>query len=246
MRWNQVYTMIDRAAGLLLPPRCVLCRGPGQRPSFDLCTACEADLPVVPWPCGRCGLPRQDDPSAGTAPGARCGRCLSLELPYERCLAAWAYGFPVTRLVQALKYQGALANARVFGMRLAAAGLVEPQAAQTMIVPMPLHPRRLAERGFNQSREIARVIARRLERPLVEPALRRVRATTHQVGLSRAARLGNLHGAFMADANVVAGRSVILVDDVVTTGSTATEAAATLVAAGATRVELWAVARALD
>ena len=169
-----------------------------------------------------------------------------LELPYERCLVAWASEFPVTRLVHALKYQGALANARVFGLRLAAMAALEAQAAQTLVVPMPLHPRRLAERGFNQSREIARVIARSLEQPLVEPALRRVRATTHQVGLSRAARLGNLHGAFMANANVVAGRRVILVDDVVTTGSTATEAAATLVAAGATRVEIWAVARALD
>ena len=238
--------MIDRAAGWLLPPRCVLCGGPGQRPGFDLCAACEADLPVVPCPCRRCGLPRLDDIRAGTAPGTRCGRCQSLELPYERCLVAWAYEFPVTRLVQALKYQGALANARVFGLRLAAMAALEPQAAQTLVVPMPLHPRRLAERGFNQSREIARVIARSLEQPLVEPALRRVRATTHQVGLSRSARLGNLHGAFMANANVVAGRRVILVDDVVTTGSTATEAAATLVAAGATRVEIWAVARALD
>jgi ComF family protein len=246
MRCDQVYTMIDWAAGWLLPPRCVLCRGPGQRPTFDLCAACEGDLPVVPWPCARCGLPRLDDLSAGTARGDCCGRCQSLDLPYQRCLAAWAYEFPVTRLVQALKYEGALANARVFGMRLAAMALVEPQAAQTLVVPMPLHPRRLAERGFNQSREIARVMVRHLGRPLVEPALRRIRATTHQVGLSRAARLGNLHGAFMADANVVAGRRVMLVDDVVTTGSTAVEAAATLVAAGATHVEIWAVARTLE
>lgn len=181
------------------------------------------------------------------ARGERCARCQSLELPYARCLAPWSYEFPVTRLVQALKYEGALANARVFGMRLAAAGgdAMGPGSEATLIVPMPLHPRRLVERGFNQSREIARVVARSLDRPLVEPALRRVRETAHQVGLSREERLGNLRGAFMANAMLVAGKRVILVDDVVTTGSTAAEAATTLVAAGAAHVEVWAVARAL-
>lgn len=246
MRWKQVYTICDRAAGWLLPPRCVLCRGPGQQPAIDLCAACEADLPRVLRPCGRCGLQRPDELSPATAPGGRCGRCRWLELPYERCRAAWAYEFPVTRLVQALKYEGALANARIFGTQLASMARLEAQAAQTLIVPMPLHPSRLAERGFNQSREIARVIAYRLDRPLVDAALRRVRATVHQVGLSRAARLGNLRGAFVADASVVAGKRIILVDDVVTTGSTASEAAATLVRAAATQVELWAVARAQD
>jgi ComF family protein len=181
------------------------------------------------------------------ARGERCARCESIELPYERCLASWAYEFPVTRLVQALKYEGALANARVFGMQLAAVAgpAMDPGMEATLIVPMPLHPGRLVERGFNQSREIARVVARSLDRPLAEPALRRVRETAHQVGLSREERLANLRGAFMANAVIVAGKRVILVDDVVTTGSTAAEAASTLIAAGATHVEVWAVARAL-
>lgn len=179
--------------------------------------------------------------------GERCARCASIELPYERCFAPWSYEFPVTRLVHALKYEGALANARVFGMQIAAAGgeAMEPNSAATLIVPMPLHPKRLVERGFNQSREIARVVARSVDRPLVESALRRVRETAHQVGLSRPERLGNLRGAFMANPLVVAGQRVILVDDVVTTGSTAAEAATALVAAGATHVEVWAAARAL-
>ena len=238
--------MIDRAAGWLLPPRCVLCRGPGQPPAFDLCVSCDAELPRVPRPCHRCGLPGLAA-NAGMVRGERCARCQSIELPYQRCFAPWSYEFPVTRLVQALKYEGALANARVFGMRLAAAGgdAMEPGSEATLIVPVPLHPGRLVERGFNQSREIARVVARSLDRPLVEPALRRVRETAHQVGLSREERLGNLRGAFMANATIVAGKRVILVDDVVTTGSTAAEAATALVAAGATHVEVWAAARAL-
>jgi ComF family protein len=171
-------------------------------------------------------------------------------LPYTRCLAPWAYEFPVTQLVQALKYEGALANARILGTRIAAAAV--PALAELpgsdplpLLVPLPLHPSRLVERGFNQSREIARVVARRLDLHLDERALRRVRATAPQVGLARLERAGNLSGAFTADARIVAGRTIILLDDVVTTGSSAAEATRTLLAAGAQSVQVWAAARAL-
>ena len=194
----------------------------------------------------RCGLPR----AAGDQGAADCGRCRVLALPYSRCLAPWAYEFPVTHLVQALKYEGALANARILGIRIAAAGrpvlaqLADP-TARPLLVPLPLHPSRLVERGFNQSREIARIVARSLDLRVEELALRRVRATAPQVGLARFERAGNLSGAFAADARIVAGRTIILVDDVVTTGSTAAEAARTLLAADAQSVQVWAAARAL-
>ncbi len=163
-------------------------------------------------------------------------------------MAPWVYEFPVTQLVQALKYEGALANARVFGTRLAAHASSEafhPVPRAALVVPMPLHPSRLVERGFNQSHEIARVVTRLLDLELAGQALRRVRATAPQVGLDRRARAGNLSGAFVADRRRVTGEHVILIDDVVTTASTAMEAASTLRAAGAAAVEVWAVARAL-
>jgi ComF family protein len=164
-------------------------------------------------------------------------------------VAPWAYEFPVTQLVQALKYQGALANARVFGTRMAAQALREqaddPWRDAALVVPMPLHPSRLVERGFNQSHEIARVVSRALDLRLAGPGLRRIRGTAPQVGLSRQQRAGNLSGAFVADSTLVAGRHVVLIDDVVTTGSTAIEAASTLRAAGAASIAVWAVARAL-
>ena len=183
--------------------------------------------------------------------GAGCERCLALDLPYARCLAPWVYEFPVTRLVQALKYEGALAHARILGTRIAsvaapALAAIPSDHLPPQLVPLPLHPSRLVERGFNQSREIARVVARRLDLRLAESALRRTRATAPQVGLARHERAGNLSGAFAADHRVVAGRVVILLDDVVTTGSTAAEAARTLLAAGAISVQVWAAARALD
>jgi ComF family protein len=178
-----------------------------------------------------------------------CAHCRTLELPYSRCVAPWAYEFPVTHLVQALKYEGALANARVFGTRLVAQALREqgddPWRDAALVVPMPLHPSRLVERGFNQSHEIARIVSRALDLQLVGKGLRRIRGTAPQVGLSRQQRAGNLSGAFVADPSLVAGRHVVLIDDVVTTGSTAIEAASTLRAAGAESIAVWAAARAL-
>jgi ComF family protein len=112
-------------------------------------------------------------------------------------------------------------------------------------VPMPLHTSRLVERGFNQSHEIARVVSRLLDLPLAAAGLRRIRSTAPQVGLSRRERAANLSGAFAADPGLVAGRHVVLLDDVVTTGSTVIEAASTLRAAGAASIAVWAVARAL-
>jgi ComF family protein len=246
MRPSQVYRAIDRCMGWLLPPRCVLCRGPGQAPALDLCHHCESEIPLITDACERCGLPAK-----GHEPGAvGCAACRELDLPYSRCLAPWAYEFPATQIVQSLKYEGALANARILGTAIAAAAgpvlqQVRAGGAPALLVPLPLHPARLVERGFNQSREIARVVARQLDLPLASQALRRVRATAPQVGLTRPERSRNLAGAFVADAGIVAAHAVILLDDVVTTGSTAAEAARALLCARAVSVQVWAAARAL-
>ncbi len=153
----------------------------------------------------------------------------------------------MTQLVQALKYEGALANARVFGTRMVAQALAEagdPWRRSALVVPMPLHPSRLVERGFNQSHEIARVVTRLLDLRLAAKGLRRSRETAPQVGLSRRERAGNLSGAFVADSSHVAGQHILLIDDVVTTGSTVAAAAQALLVAGASEVVVWALARA--
>lgn len=206
--------------------------------------ACEAEIPIVPNPCRRCGLTR--DLADGDL-DAGCVHCRALDLPFSRCVAPWAYGFPVTQLVQALKYEGALANARVFGTRIVVQALSEqarPWQRAALVVPMPLHASRLVERGFNQSHEIARVVSRLLDLRLAGTGLRRIRSTAPQVGLARQERAANLSGAFAADSSLVAGKQVILIDDVVTTGSTAAAAAQALLAGGASDVVVWALARA--
>jgi ComF family protein len=221
MRRVSVYTVLEHLAGWLLPPRCVLCGGGGQPPALDLCQACEQELPWL-----------VDTDALAPAPSLHCH-------------APFHYGFPLTQLVPALKYEGALANARVLGTLLAQsvvrAGLHHGVDA---IVPMPLHRSRLQERGFNQSHEIARFVARRLAPPLVPQALRRTRATAPQVGLAREARRDNVRDAFTADAGALRGMRIAVLDDVVTTGSTVAAAAQALVDAGARHVEVWCVARA--
>jgi ComF family protein len=112
------------------------------------------------------------------------------------------------------------------------------------LVPVPLHRSRLAERGFNQSLELARVIARRLGIDCAASALARSRATPSQTGLDARARHRNVRGAFVADARYLAGKRIALIDDVITTGATVRECARVLRGAGAARVEVWAVARA--
>jgi ComF family protein len=229
--------ILGRLAAAVLPPRCVLCQARGQAPALDLCRDCEAELPRIPGPCPVCALPQ------GGGPGRPCSGCLRDPPPYDRCLAAFDYAFPVDRLVQSLKYGGQLAVGRVLG-HLAGSAVLERglHLDVDMLLPVPLHPARLAERGFNQSLEIARWAGRRVGRPVVERALVRTRPTVPQVGLSLAARHANLGGAF-ASAAAVRGRRVVIVDDVVTTGSTVREAALSLRAAGAFSVDVWCVAR---
>lgn len=222
-----VYRAADGLVAWLLPPRCLLCRGPGRGRGVDLCADCSAELPWLEPN----GLPATLSDAPPAAP--------------IRCVAAFRYEFPVAELVARLKYGGALAHARVLGELLArvvagtgAGGTVD------VVVPMPLHVDRLVQRGYNQSHELARCAARSLRLPVDPRALLRTRATPPQVGLRREERAANVRDAFRAVPARVAGRRVALLDDVVTTGSTAIAAATALHRAGAHAVQVWAVARA--
>jgi ComF family protein len=164
--------------------------------------------------------------------------------PLDRCYAPYAYGFPVDHLVHSLKYRGQLATGRVLGALLASrAEALGLHLDVDCLVPVPLHPSRHADRGFNQATEIAHRAGRSVGRPVLEGALRRTRETRPQVGLRVADRRDNLRDAFRADARL-RGRRVVVVDDVCTTGSTLAAAAAAMREAGAASVDAWCVARA--
>ena len=155
---------------------------------------------------------------------------------------------PLDGIIQGLKYDGALANARVLGLLLGRSLVALHLHGQVdLLVPMPLHPARLVERGFNQSFEIARFVARTVRVPCEPYALARTRDTASQVKLTRAERELNVRGAFgrARRSSRIDGMRVGLVDDVVTTGSTVIEASHALLALGAMSVDVWSVGRAL-
>lgn len=210
---------------------CVLCGGASG--DGRLCPGCRGDLPVNGASCPVC---------AGPGEGRVCGACLQDPPPYDRCIAALRYEFPADELIQALKYRGELMLAPVLADLLARAVAHAPRP--DVILPLPLSPARLRERGFNQAGEIARPLARRLDVRLDLDTLVRVRDTAPQARLSAAERSRNVRGAF-ACLSRLAGLHVAVVDDVMTSGATLSEAAKALKRAGAAEVSLWVVARAL-
>lgn len=213
----------------LLAQDCVLCgEASGDTP---LCAACHDDLPRVVDACPMC---------AGPSVAAKiCGACLTVSPSFDATLAVWRYEFPLDRLLQALKYGGRLALARAFGQALAAQVATRRIDA---IVPMPLAPARIADRGFNQAVEIARVVAERSGIAIASRVVQRVRNTLPQTDLPHDARAANVRGAFACTGTVV-GMALAVIDDVMTTGATLEELARTLKRAGAERVENWVVAR---
>ena len=216
-----------------LPQACLLC---GARVSGALlCPGCVRDLPALPVErCPQCAL--------SAAGGNTCGHCLKHPPAFRFTLAAHAYAFPLDALVKHCKYAGALALTDGFAASLAQAAAAH--ARPDLLLPMPLHESRLAERGFNQAAEIARRLSDRIQVPWLPAAARRLRNTPPQAGLDLDARRRNLRGAFVCDADL-SGRHVALVDDVMTSGASLDELARAALKAGAREVSAWVVARTL-
>jgi ComF family protein len=177
-----------------------------------------------------------------TAGGSQaCGRCTRLPPPFTKTQAPLLYQAPVNRLIGALKFHRQLQLASALG-RLFCQQLSRSNPLPDLILPVPLHPQRLRERGFNQSQELARSVATELQLPITHRGCHRVVATPPQRGLDQQARRKNLRKAFVADSSVE-GRHIALFDDVITTGATVTAASQALLDAGAARVDVWALAR---
>jgi ComF family protein len=235
-RWS-----VAAIARLALPQHCELCVG--RTGSGLVCDACARELPRIGEACPVCALP--------SASSRLCGACVARRPPFAATVAAFAYAFPTSRMLQRIKYDGRLALADWAGGALAAAvraalagrGGHDRRERPDRIVALPLAAGRQRERGFNQAREIAVSAARDIGLPLAAP-LARIGARPPQVTLPWTERRRNVRGAFAATADV-RGARIALVDDVMTTGATLAEASRTLVSAGAERVECWVVARTL-
>jgi ComF family protein len=222
---------------LLFPPRCAGCAARGAL----FCARCEGALAWLRPPlCARCG-----DALPGPAePGAECDSCRRTPPAFLVARSLAAYEGPLRDAIRALKYRQHKAVAEPLGALLARSMPAEVAAGVGAAVPVPLHPARLASRGFNQSLLLARHVARALGVPLAPRAIRRVRQEASQAGLGASARRRNVLTAFQPDAGVPGGR-VLLIDDVFSTGATADACARALLAAGAGEVAVLTLARAV-
>lgn len=232
-----VTTLLDG----LFPHYCELC-GARSGVSLPLCPGCQWDLRSNDSCCYRCAIPL---PATGAATAVRlCGSCLVKPPPFQRVIAPWLYCEQLAQLIQRWKFHGETRLTPLLAaLWLQRVGRPEPP---DLIVPVPLHWRRLWQRGFNQSELLSRQLRRACEplatTELAPRALRRKHATLAQSGMSAPQRTANIRGAFTVE-RPCGNLRVAVIDDVLTTGATASAAAGALLAAGASEVEVWCLAR---
>ncbi|TDT43283.1 ComF family protein [Halospina denitrificans] len=216
--------------------RCVLCLARAGR--TGLCEPCLQDLPANHTACERCALPL-------TAPNPQrlCSACLLRSPAQDFCLTPWRYEFPIDQMIRRYKYDGWRAPGRALALNWAdqVTGTL-PEIPQALI-PAPIAPERLPERGFSQTAEIADWISRETGTPLETGLLQRHPGYQPQAGLDRGKRRRNLQGAFYVTTRTGMPEHVAIVEDVITTGASGDAMAACLREAGIRRVDLWALAR---
>jgi ComF family protein len=236
--------LLGRIADLLLPPVCISCRERSGSHGL-LCGACFAKIDFIAPPiCARLGIPLPYDAGEGSLSAA----AIASPPVYDRARAAARYSDTMRELVQSFKYRDRHEGLPLFARWLAKAG-AELLDDADLIVPVPLYFSRLWWRRFNQSAMLALALGRLTGVPVDCFALKRVRRTTSQVGLTADQRRRNVAGAFKVDkarAAAVKGKRVVVVDDVIATGATAEACARALKRARAERIDVLALARAIE
>lgn len=236
--------MLARALNIVFPPQCLSCDA--LVPNHGtLCLECWQQVEFITDPCcACCGYPFEFT----MGPGTLCGDCLREQPVYARARAAFRYNEASRRLVLKLKFQDQTLLAKIFAGWLASAGR-ELIAASDVIVPVPLHYWRFIGRRYNQSVLLAQALSPLCGLPTIPDALKRIRYTPPQAGLTRAQRLDNVKGVFSVNARhipAIKGNSVLLIDDVMTTGATLQQCTKALIKAGASQVNVLTLSRTVS
>jgi len=238
-----LYSSVVLSMGLFLKSACVLC-GDSVAKTISLCESCRQDFPILENACLQCGLPLE----SASEHNDICGQCLKSPTTIDYTLCLYHYQIPIDYLITELKYNQKLTHAAILAELFLARLSKEPaENLPDVILPVPLHKNRLIKRGFNQSLEIARPIAKQLNIPIGLDLVKRKRQTRTQTDLTAVERRKNIRGCFeiikkesLSDYN-----HIVIVDDVVTTGSTANELATLLKKSGVKKVSVWSIARAV-
>lgn len=259
--FRSIYAIIKKCTKAVLtqwpPGYCVLCH---ESTGLQLlCQACRHALPRYPkLCCVRCGnlLPADNSSTdvlqlsaaqSDIVCDSSCGACQTNPPAYVRTRIAWSYQNPLIHLISQMKFQQQWSLAVVLGTLLAqelSSGM-PPIERPDAFIPVPLHPKRLQSRGYNQAQLLACALAKAFNRPVWNDLVLRSRETPPQTGLSQAARQQNLKNAFVLQRDFAANKKLCVVDDVRTTGATVQEISRLLKDAGAAQVEVWVLARAL-
>lgn len=237
---------LDRAKtaiiDLLFPPYCVAC----HRPSAWLCDDCLLAIEAIQPPvCSRCGLPLGEPQTAGSSVSI-CKRCQRTPLRLDRLLAYAFHSGPLRQAIHQFKYEDLRSLAGPLGelMLQGWAALASRDFLPDLIIPVPLHPSRQRQRGYNQAALLAQELGSGLRRPVVTEVLVRIKATAPQVDLDAKERRANVHNAFRCRDASLSGKRVLLIDDVCTTGSTLESACLALRETGTASVWAYTLARA--
>jgi ComF family protein len=230
----------------LFPSRCILCRQTVSESAvmhnIEVCSGCLEKLPLNQPCCIRCALPLAADVNNGVL----CGRCLAKPPVFDYCYSLFRYDDEIIHLVHQLKFGEKISYARSLGEMLYSRLQTEILLSKDKpdcLLPVPLHNKRLQQRGYNQSIEIARILARKLEMPIEYNAVIRQRSTLTQTGLNAKQRQKNIRNAFSL-AGEMDYKHVLIIDDVVTTGATVNELARLLKRNKVERVGVLSIARA--
>ena len=231
--------LFRRLISTVFPPRCVLCGSPGFN-DMDICEDCCHDLPWIESACIQCAIPL----ARHSGDQLKCGQCLQKQPLFDRSVSLFSYEKEAITLIHQLKFNEKLAYSRLLGSMLADAIDKNDIGLPECILPVPLYKKRLRQRGFNQSIELARASANKFNVPLDVRSVMRVRDTQSQTGLNKKQRRKNIRAAFEI-VEPINSQHVAIVDDVVTTTSTVNELARILKRAGVRRVDVWSIARAV-
>lgn len=227
----------------LTTTRCPVCGVMISGEGTTLCQTCAEELRQrTTGYCIQCGIFFGDQ----DAPPTICAECRHTPPPWETLHFHGPYSGILRKMILRYKFKGNFGWTRLLAHLASSAFRAKDTITPDIIVPVPLHPRRLLKRGFNQSLEIARALGEQLEVPVLTDGLTRTRHTPPQTRLGRTARQHNIKDAFQAHPDRITDKTILLLDDVYTTGSTLSECARTLKRAGATRVDVLVLARAQE
>lgn len=244
MSWRQVARNLCIAAmasgaaleSAIMPRCCVFCGAVCQPHEDYICRGCTRDLPWNDSQCPTCARPQKTPLVADLS----CASCQVAPPPFTAAAAPFRYAFPIDAAIKLLKFRRRLEYSPAFGAMMAGMLTALPADIDSLL-PVPLHWRRQAGRGFNQADEICRELRRRSGLPVIRNA-HRVRATPYQSGLDAVARARNLNGAFVVQGDIVA-KHILVIDDVITTGTTCRQLAEELLRAGVPKISVLALAR---